>query len=55
MVINMLYRVVLLAELVVEENANGVRHRVVFRIRGMSGGYVLDFLAELGCRTCRGA
>ena len=32
-----LYRVVLLVELVVKENADDIRHQAVFRLRGVSG------------------
>ena len=46
---------VLLAELVVGEDTEVVGTERRFRLRGMSGNDVLDFRAELGCRTCRGA
>ena len=46
---------VLLAELEAGEDTEVVGTEQRFRLRGVSGNDALDFRAELGCRTCRGA
>ena len=46
---------VLLVELVVEEDVDGVRYRAAYLAARRVEGYVVDCQAVLGCRTCQGA
>ena len=46
---------VLLAELVVEEDADGVRCQATFRLQSVSGNICVGCRAALGCEVHRGA
>ena len=45
----------LLAELVVKEDVDGVRCRAEIRLQSVSGNICVGFRVGLGCKACRGA